>query len=371
MKNTLRINFTLPAYYSSPIGGYLVVYEYANFLAAHGHHVTIIYPRRHHESDPARSFFQPLKDRLRIRETLYRNKPLVSWFNLHPDVKLVLTPDLRASNIPDADVTVATAWQTAGAINILPASKGRKFYLIQHYETWSGPKHKVDATWLMSINKVVISKWLYELGKELGAHNLRYIPNGIDLMRYRVITPPERRPMSVVSLYHHEKFKGVPDALATLEIFHGQFPSIPISMFGTPPRGKDIPDWINYFENPAQDVLVRDIYNGHAVYLGASLAEGWALPPAEAMACGCAFVGTDIGGFREYAKNGETALLSPAGDREALLQNLCAIVQSPELLRSIQSRGSSHIQHFTWENSGTALEQYFKEAEPAQSEHGA
>lgn len=363
MSDAFRVNFLLPAYYPEPIGGYLVVYEYANFLARRGHRVTIIYPRRHYESDPAQSLLQPLKDRVRITARLRRNKPLVPWFDFHPHVKLTLTPDLQARNIPDADVTVATAWQTAGAVEALPASKGKKFYLIQHHEIWSGPKHKVDATWLMPMKKIVISKWLQDLGSELGANDLHHIPNGLDFTRYRVITPPEKRPISVLSLYHHHSFKGVPDAIAVLKSFHDQFPNIPVSMFGTPPRGEDIPDWINYFQNPAQDVLIKDIYNSHAVYLGASLAEGWALPPAEAMACGCAFVGTDIGGFRDYAMNGQTALLSPAGDCAALLQNLCAVVRDPELLLRIQRRGTSNIQQFTWDSSGAALERYLKESD--------
>lgn len=299
---------------------------------------------------------------MRIGQLRLRNKPLVAWFDLHRDVKLVLTPDLQARHIPDADVTVATAWQTAGAVNILPATKGARFYLLQSYETWNGPKHKVDATWLMPMRKVVISKWLYDLGQELSANDLRHIPNGMDYTRYRVITPPEQRPMSILSLYHHDRVKGVPDALAVLQGFHDRFPDVPISMFGTPPRGEDIPEWVRYSQNPPQEELVKSIYNANAVYLGASLLEGWALPPAEAMACGCAFVGTDIGGFRDYATNGETALLSPAGNRDALLQNLCAIASDLRLLRGIQRRGTSNIQQFTWENSGAALERYLEEA---------
>lgn len=362
MIRSLRVNFVFPAYYPEPIGGYRVVYEYANFLAERGHRIAIIYPQRHHESDPPRSFLQPLKDHVRIRQVRRRNKPLVSWFDLHRDVRLILTPDLKGHRIPDADVTVATAWQTAGAVDILPATKGEKFYLIQHYETWSGPKQKVDATWRMPMRKIVISKWLHELGSKLRADKLHHIPNAIDHTRYKITAPPEKRPMSVVSLYNHHSFKGVPDALDVLTRFHERFPSVPVSMFGTPPRGPDMPDWITYFRNPPQDVLVRDVYNGNAVYLGASLAEGWALPPAEAMACGCAFVGTDIGGFRDYATDGETALLSPAGDRDALLENLCAITSDPELRRGVQHHGTSNIQRFTWQNSGAALERCFEEA---------
>jgi glycosyltransferase involved in cell wall biosynthesis len=153
----------------------------------------------------------------------------------------------------------------------------------------------------------------------------------------------------------------VPDLLAVLSRFHAEFPEVTVVMFGTPARGQEIPDWVTYYENPQQDVLVRELYNRSAVYLGASLSEGWALPPAEAMACGCAFVGTDIGGFRDYATNGETALLSPPGDREALFQNLCAIFRDAKLLRRIQRSGTTNIQQFTWARSGAALERYFLE----------
>lgn len=362
MRKLLRVNFLFPAYYPVPVGGYAVVYEYANYLAARGHGVTIIYPRRHHECEDSLSIFQPLKDRWRIRETLQRNRPLVAWFKFHPDIKFLLTPDLQSSHIPDADVTVATGWQTAGSVNMLPKNKGIKFYLIQHYEIWAGPKEKVDATWRMPLKKIVISKWLKELGQDLSVHDFYHIPNGIDFERYKVIIPPEERPFSILSLYHHATFKGVPDLLAVLSRFHTEFPEVPVVMFGTPARGREIPDWITYHENPPQEVLIIKLYNRSAVYLAASISEGWALPPAEGMACGCAFVGTDIGGFRDYASHGKTALLSPPGNREALFQNLCAMARDTHLLRRIQRAGTNNIQQFTWANSGAAMEQYFIES---------
>lgn len=138
-------------------------------------------------------------------------------------------------------------------------------------------------------------------------------------------------------------------------------------MFGAMPRGPEIPEWIRYIANPDQASLVRDLYNRHAVYFGASLAEGWALPPAEAMACGCAFVGTDIGGFRDYASDGDPALLSPAGDRDGLLGNLVRITEDTMLRTRIQRRGTENIQRFTWTAAGSAIEAYFREYVPAHS----
>jgi glycosyltransferase involved in cell wall biosynthesis len=364
----LRINFILPSYVSTPIGGFRVIYEYADFLAARGHAVTIVFPRRQREGEQPVSWLEPLKRHLWGLKTRLNNRPLVAWHMLHPSIKIALVPVLTDAFIPDGDITVATMWTTAQPVAALSSAKGAKFYLIQHHEIWAGSAEEVNATWQLPLHKIVISKWLQALGEQLGATDMRHIPNGIDLNRFRVITPPQTRQLSILTLNHHEAFKGVPDALAALSQYHERFPNVPVSMFGTQPRGSDIPDWIKYFNNPSQDALVRDLYNQHAIYLSASLAEGWALPPAEAMACGCTFVGTDIGGFRDYSVNEDTALLSPPRDRDALLQNLVRVTESAELRARIQRQGTENIQQFTWAAAGSAMEEYFTEYASAQPE---
>ena len=289
------------------------------------------------------------------------HRPLVSWHAFDPGVRCALTPGIRNSCVPDGDVVVATGWQTAEPVCELAASKGEKFYLIQHFENWSGPEQRVKETWRMPLRKIVISRWLKELGEALGQPDSRHIPNGIDLKRFRVITSPSARPMSILSLYHNEIIKGVPDALDVLARYHQLYPDVPITMFGALPPGPDLPAWVEYYKNPDQETLIRDLYNVNAVYFSSSLAEGWALPPAEAMACGCAFVGTDIGGFRDYAANGETALLSPPGDREQLLSSLIRITEDHMLRARIQQRGTENIQQFTLEAAGHAMEMFFLE----------
>lgn len=352
----LRINFVLPAYIGTPVGGYRVVYEYANALSARGHLVTVVFPRG--GRPPSRRIGR-MKQRLWPLKVRLRHRPLVPWYRFEKRVRLQLAPDIADQFVSDADVTVATGWETAHPVHALSPSKGAKFYLIQSYESWAGPEEAVDATWRLPLHKIVISKWLEEKGRQLGVRDLRHIPNGLDLRLFRVITPPALRPLSVLTLHHDNPVKGVPDALWVLERFHARFPEVPISMFGVAPRGTDVPAWVRYFENPDQQTLVRQVYNQHAVYLGASRLEGWALPPAEAMACGCAFVGTDIGGFRDYAIPGQTALLSAPGDREALLENLVRMTTDADLRRTLQGRGTEYIRQFTWEAAGASMEEYF------------
>ena len=348
----MKVIFLLPDYFPEPIGGYLVVYEYANQLAKRGASVTVLFGR-----DLKRLQRLPwakrLKRSLRPLKLRLLHRPLVRWFTLHPKVKISFIPEFRPERMPDADAVIATAWETAGPVASLPASKGKKFYLVQHYETWSGSQSEVDETWRMPLHIIAISKWLMETGLRLGAGEMTYIPNAIDHKQFRV-TNQAPRSASILSLYHTSKFKGVSDALAVLTRIHETCPEVSIRMFGVYERGADMPDWIEYYRDPVREKLV-ELYNQSSIYLSASLIEGWSLPPMEAMACGCLFVGTDSLGCRDYAESGVTALISPPGDRDALYLNLARAITDPMLSRDIAERGTTNVLTFSWDRSGATL----------------
>jgi len=189
---------------------------------------------------------------------------------------------------------------------------------------------------------------------------MRHIPNAVDQRHFRIVNTSGSRQLGIIGVYNFQPMKGSQDALNVFRRLHQRYPDLRISMFGTDRRGSEIPAWIEYFKNPSQD-LIRDLYNQHSIYVSASYSEGWALPSAEAMACGCAFVGTDSGGLRDYAINGRTALLSSPGDRDAMYENLCRVIEDPDLRSRLQKAGTESIRQFTWEKSGALMEKYLQE----------
>jgi glycosyltransferase involved in cell wall biosynthesis len=273
---------------------------------------------------------------------------------------MLFVPDLQRRYFPDADAVFATAWETASPVLNLPRSKGVKFYLIQHYETWDGSKDKVDATWLFPMHKVVISQWLCDIGRRLGCEEVRRIPNGIDHNRYRLLHPISSRPKRVAMVFHQADWKGCPDGLRALGIVRNQHPDLRVALFGTPQRSDSIPEWVEYFQNPPQEEIVNGIYNGSSIYLCSSWAEGFGLPPAEAMACGCAVASTDCGGVREFAEHEVTALLSPPRDPEALARDVNRLLDDDALRQRLAAAGQERIQSFTWERSADQLEQFIR-----------
>jgi glycosyltransferase involved in cell wall biosynthesis len=280
----------------------------------------------------------------------------VPWQSMDHRVRMLYVPTLAAHHVPDADVVVATSWRTAESVARYPTSKGRAFYLLQHYETWDGPDRRVDATWRAPLQKIVIAEWLEDEARRLEAGAVARIANGLDLARFQVLSPLDRRPRRVVMLWSSAPIKGGPQGVAALEQARASVPDLQAVLFGVGPRPHRLPRWIEYVRNPPQDVLVREIYNGSSVYLCPSRGEGWHLPPAEAMACGCAVVSTDIGGVRDYARHGETALLAPVDDVVALAGHIVTLCRDDGMRQAMATAAGACIRAFTWERAVSALE---------------
>src|SRR5690349_3027334 len=164
----MRVTFLMPGYMWFPSGGYRVIYEYANRLVARGHNLCVVHPRR-------LKFLSSPK--LSLRERLRRARwdlmglfstPLIDWQPIDRAVDLRFVATSGSCDLPDADALFATSWQTVPSVLASSPTKGEKFYLIQGYETWMGPTDLVHQTWRAPISKVVISRWLLELGKSIG-----------------------------------------------------------------------------------------------------------------------------------------------------------------------------------------------------------
>lgn len=356
----MRITFLLPGYSQKPVGGYRVVYEYANHLVKRGHKVNIIHSQGVESVHLPSSLYRRLKRRafyflLRVR-VLLNSRP--KWQFIDPRVNMLYVSEPIARYIPDGDIIFATFWATAEYVREYPRNKGEKCYFLQHYEIWGGPKERVDATWKAPFHKVVISKWLWDIGSSLGAKNMTYIPNGIDHCHFKILKPIEARRPCVSMMYSEILWKGAEDGLKALSLTKKKFPSLNAILFGIGKRSCNIPDWIEYYQDPSQKALSEEIYNGSSIYLCPSHAEGFALPPAEAMACGCAVVSADCGGIRDFAKNENTALLSPPMNPEGLAKNLIRLLEDEGLRVKIAKAGYERIQQFTWEHSADLLEQF-------------
>ncbi len=356
MLSRLHVTFLLPGPGHLPVGGVKVVYEYANRLTRRGHQVTVIHAASMYDDDP-------LKRKLRLGAGyIYRGLTgkygPASWFEIDKAVVLKWIPSFNERHIPDGDVVIATAWQTAEWAAGYSPRKGHGYYLIQHLELWCGEEERVYATWRLPLRKIVIARWLQEIATAMGQESI-YVPNGLDFEVYSLQNPIEQRnPAKVAMLYHELAWKGSREGIEALQMVHQEVPSLQATLFGVHPRPAGLPGWFEYHRCASQELLQK-LYNEAAIFVAPSWTEGWGLPASEALMCGAALAATDIGGHREFALDNETALLSPPKEPIKLAENVLRLIRDNELRHRIARNGNAFVQQFTWERAICAFENSF------------
>jgi len=100
---------------------------------------------------------------------------------------------------------------------------------------------------------------------------------------------------------------------------------------------------------------------GCTVFVLASLFEGMPNVVMEAMALGRPVVATDVNGVRELMVDGETGLIVPPRDPEAIAAAVNRLLDDPQLAREMGIRGRQRVeQHFTVDRMISELEEYFR-----------
>jgi glycosyltransferase involved in cell wall biosynthesis len=346
----MKIAFVLPGVSVAPVGGYKVVYTYANLLAGRGHEVAVALPVEWDPPGGARERFGRQARLWRLRRDPGR---IVPWMEIDPRVSFLLAADRARLRLPDADALLATSWVTAAPV-AAATGPDSGFYLVQGYETWSADAEAVRATWKLPLRKIVISGWLREIAEKMGeGERTEYVPIGLDLERWGVDRPLTERGSRLGVAF--SPFKDPAPALAALAAAKEQLPGLEAVGFGTGPRPPGLPEWTQYARAPASSEL-RALYNSCAVFLQAGAKEGWGLPAAEAMACGCGLVSFDTGGSREYAENGVTAVVVGERDAVALGRAAAALLEDSDRLAALASCGRRRVGAFTWTRAVESLE---------------
>jgi glycosyltransferase involved in cell wall biosynthesis len=302
----VRITFILNRAGDKPIGGFKVVYEYANGLVRRGHTVTVVHAPPHLHGDM--SFAGSVKRGLKFigrNMGIFKDFSPKGWFSMDPRVRVIWLPGLHPKWIPAADAVVATAWQTAEWVADYPREKGEKFYFIHDYEYYmsadTSTKSRIGATYRRGMNNIVTSPAAMNMVQECGAGYEAYIPNGMDFGVYRLKNDFDAGARTTIGFpTRTESFKGTEDAICALNIVRDDVrDSLDVWSFGGKKPGY-MPDWVRYYERPTDSEL-RRLYNSTRIFVVPSHYEGWGLPGSEAMACGAALVSTDNGGVRAYA----------------------------------------------------------------------
>jgi glycosyltransferase involved in cell wall biosynthesis len=324
------ITFVYP---SSPVytGGVVVLYHYANGLARRGHQVHFV----HGPANPHRV------DRL----------DQLSWFTFDERIEHHLVDSLDDPSLPDGDVVFSLD---------APARLGEPVVLIQGYRLIAASIER--PAYRAPCPKLIVARWLHDVGVAWGSppEQMLYVPMGLDHDLFRVLSPGGERPIDVAVLSHQHPVKGWDDGMAALELVREQRPDLRVAAFGILDRGEPLPPWVEFHRDLARDQLVRDVLNRAKVFLQPSRREGFGYTAVEAMACGAALVTTDNGGSRDYAVDGETALVVGRRDVPAMAGAVAALLADDGARAALAEAGTAAVRRFTWEQGCAAMEAHLE-----------
>jgi glycosyltransferase-like protein len=99
------------------------------------------------------------------------------------------------------------------------------------------------------------------------------------------------------------------------------------------------------------DAELLDWYGAADALAFPSIKEGWGLAVLEALAVGLPVLASDLPVFREYLRDGDSALLPVAGDSVSLANAMCRMVTDAGLRARLQRGGARVVPSFTWDAS--------------------
>lgn len=183
---------------------------------------------------------------------------------------------------------------------------------------------------------VAVSSALAEWARGLGAHDVRVIPNAVDV-------PPdsgtESEPPTILFAGRLSKEKGVLELSAAA---HG----LPLVIVGDGPLRSRVPAARGFVPREELDGLFRSA----AVVACPSRREGFGMACLEAMAFGKPVVASAVGGLLDLVVDGETGVLVPPNDVDALRGALTSLLADAEHRRRLGGAARERARtRFSWD----------------------
>jgi glycosyltransferase involved in cell wall biosynthesis len=338
-------------------GGFRVIATYAQRFKQRGHEVVVV-------SRPGRK--AGLREKLRA---VTRGKPQpidpqrapthMEWTGV-PHRLLESYRPITARDVPDADIALATWWESAEWVEALPASKGAKVHFIQDYETWGGPEtvQRVDATCRLPFPKVTPAKWVKELLEtRFGQTDVTLVPNAVDLQKFTAL-PRGKQPQPTVGfMYTPFLNKGSDVSIKACEIARKRLPNLKIVTFGSVAPTEELPlpaDAV--FHHKVPDDRLKTIYSACDVWLFGTRKEGFGLPILEAMACRTPVIGTPAGAAPELLNQGG-GILVPMEDPQAMADAIIRVLTlSESAWKEMSDNAHATANRYTWEDATDRFE---------------
>lgn len=275
--------------------------------------------------------------------------------------------------LPEADITVATLWETASLV--AKYGNGKKAYFCQHYEPLffddQVDRSDAEATYSYGLHLIANSSWLKArlehrlLTTGQGGHvhlATNAIDPGIFMPRNNTrshIHTGDTSTLRIISYGgRNATWKGFSEMAEAVRAARESLPAITIewNVYGLAllPADNDIAPY-NHLGFLSQAALAS-AYRTNDVLLSASWYESFPLFPIEAMASGLAVITTPYG-TEDYAVDGENCLVVEPRNVDSIARAIVRLALDRELLNQIASSAQQVVDQHNWRAAGSKMEE--------------
>jgi glycosyltransferase involved in cell wall biosynthesis len=351
----MRITFVLPTV--TMTGGIKVVAIYAQKLIQNGHVVKVISPAP--KATPLRAKIRSLVKGHGWPVDVERHPSQFDGAAVDHTILDRWRPVVD-EDVPDADIVVATWWETAEWVNALAPAKGAKVYFIQGHEVFPYlPVERSRATYGLRMHKIVVARWLQQLMElEYQDPVVDLVPNSVDHAQFFGPVRNKQALPTVGFVYSTATTKGLDVLLPALALVRQRVSRLQLVAFGgeMPMPSLALPEGTDFSYHPPQD-QIRNIYARCDVWATASKSEGFNLPAMEAMACRTPVVSTRTGWPEEAVKSRWNGVLVDVDDVSALAGAVEWVLQQPdEAWRTLSSNAFETVAGSSWDVSAAMFE---------------
>ena len=249
---------------------------------------------------------------------------------------------------------IASIWTNHSVVNLLHGYCGNQkllwFKLAMLPLSYVAKSQQMAAT-LQEIcvsdhDSEKIKRWYFPF-----QHKVRRIYHS-RLAKTEIAPSPLPREKMILAVGHLAFRKGQHILVQAFEKISRQHPDWNLVLVG-PESGDGCADWIRSFcrkEGLGNQVMMmgqradaREWMRKCAIFVQPSLQEALGLALQEAMACGCACIGSNVGGIPELIRNRTCGLICNAGDPFLLAQGLESLIHHPDLRAQYGEAAVGHV----------------------------
>lgn len=217
----------------------------------------------------------------------------------------------------------------------------------QGHDWLEGIKWRLNRrTFMAALHLIAWSEWARQSlvrDYRVPEDKVTVIPPGVDTGAWRpprAVQRPPDAPLRVLFVGGNLARKG---GLLLLEAFRSlQMPELELHVV-TRDEVEAGPGVFIYRDMAPNEERLKALYHQCDIFVLPTYGDCLPLVLVEAAASGLAIISTDLGGIPEIVRTGETGLIVPAGDRQALAEAFRTLIGQPDLRARLAKAAMAHV----------------------------